>query len=47
MPLPKPTDDENRRQFIQRCIADPVANAEFPDAAQRLAVCVDLWSDEQ
>jgi len=39
MPLPEPRSGESRWQFIDRCMADPVMAREFPDAAQRRAVC--------
>lgn len=39
MPLPKRKADESHEQFIERCMADPVMVNEFPDAAQRRAVC--------
>jgi hypothetical protein len=39
MPLPKPKKGESHEKFIDRCMADAVMNREFPDAAQRRAVC--------
>lgn len=39
MPLPKPTPNEDREKFIDRCMADDVMNKEFPDGKQRIAVC--------
>ena len=39
MPLPEPNQGETRNQFIDRCMADPAMVREFPDAAQRRAVC--------
>jgi capsid protein len=38
--LPTPNAGENHEDFMARCMADPVATAEFPDAAQRTAVCM-------
>ena len=38
--LPTPNAGENHDDFMARCMADPVATAEFPDAAQRTAVCM-------
>jgi len=38
--LPTPSAGENHDDFMTRCMADPVATAEFPDAAQRHAVCM-------
>ncbi len=39
MPLPTRNVDETHDQFIERCMADPVMVREFPDAAQRRAIC--------
>ncbi len=39
MPLPERQPDETRDQFIDRCMADATVVQEFPDAAQRRAVC--------
>lgn len=38
--LPTPNAGENHDEFMARCMADPVATAEFPDAEQRTAVCM-------
>ena len=39
MPLPERSSDETHEQFIDRCMANPTMIEEFPDAAQRRAVC--------
>ncbi|GAB6184599.1 phage major capsid protein [Thermopirellula anaerolimosa] len=39
MPLPQRKPDESHDEFIERCMGDPVMVEEFPDAAQRRAVC--------
>jgi hypothetical protein len=39
MPLPERKPGESHDAFIERCMADPVMVEEFPDAAQRRAVC--------
>ncbi|HOF17672.1 MAG TPA: hypothetical protein PK082_02090, partial [Phycisphaerae bacterium] len=39
MPLPERKTDETRDQFIDRCMADATMIREFPEAAQRRAVC--------
>ncbi len=39
MPLPKREPKEERHEFIGRCMADTKSIKEFPDAAQRFAVC--------
>jgi len=38
--LPTPNAGETHDDFMARCMADPVATAEFPDAEQRTAVCM-------
>jgi len=40
MPIPTPTKDEKKDVFIGRCMADDKMLTEYPDAAQRYAVCV-------
>lgn len=37
--LPKRNKGERRAAFVDRCMASEVSRREFPDAAQRLAVC--------
>ena len=37
--LPKPRPGEDRKKFRERCLADPKVNEEFPESAQRFAVC--------
>ena len=39
MPLPTRNVDEPHDQFIERCMGDPVMVRDFPDTAQRRAVC--------
>ena len=39
MPLPIREPKEDRHEFIGRCMADSKAIKEYPDAAQRYAVC--------
>ncbi|MBM4230664.1 MAG: phage portal protein [Gammaproteobacteria bacterium] len=38
--LPTPNSGETHDEFMTRCLADPVATAEFPNAEQRYAVCM-------
>lgn len=45
MPLAKPRENENRNEFITRCMQDDTMREEFPDANQRLAVCRDQWEN--
>jgi|TARA_R100000482_G_C4998751_1_gene90603 hypothetical protein len=39
MPLPKPKSQENRKEFMTRCMADPTMVKEYTNIDQRLAVC--------
>ena len=39
MPLPEPTSSESRQEFIDRCMVDDESLKDFPDRAQRFAVC--------
>lgn len=43
MPLPTPTRDENREDFISRCMANRTMRREFKQREQRLAVCNGQW----
>ena len=39
MPIPTPNTNEPKDEFIGRCMADDVMLKEYPEAAQRYAVC--------
>ena len=43
MPLPKPKEGEPKKDFIDRCMANPTMNEDFPDSSQRRAVCEKQW----
>jgi hypothetical protein len=47
MPLPIPNNNESKDSFIGRCMTNDNTNAEFPDTAQRLAVCGSLWANHK
>ena len=40
MPLPKRGKDEDRGEFMSRCMSDSKMSSEYPDKSQRAAVCV-------
>lgn len=40
MPIPKRKPDEDRTDFLSRCMSNETMNKEYPDNAQRYAVCV-------
>lgn len=46
MPLPKPQQNEDEQEFMQRCMEDETMLSEFPDQSQRAAVCSTLWDNQ-
>lgn len=46
MPLPTPNPDEEKDKFIDRCMENKTMNDDFPDQAQRRAVCEKQWDGE-
>ena len=46
MPLPKPGKGESRKDFMARCMGDRITRRDFPDQAQRAAVCSVQWRDK-
>jgi hypothetical protein len=47
MPIPTPTQNEPEDDFIQRCMSDEKMKSEYPDEAQRYAVCVTQFAPER
>jgi hypothetical protein len=45
MPLPKPNPQENKKEFVMRCMSDDTMNKEFPETNQRLAVCSSTYEE--
>jgi hypothetical protein len=45
MPIPKPTAEETKSEFIQRCMTDDTMVSEFENTDQRLAVCSTSYED--
>jgi hypothetical protein len=39
MPIPKPRSNEEKKDFIQRCMSDSKMASEYTNTDQRLAVC--------
>jgi hypothetical protein len=39
MPIPSKKPDESNKDFLQRCMLDPVMLEEYPDGHQRFAIC--------
>ena len=40
MPIPKPNSDEKSNDFVARCMGNEKMQKEYPDAKQRIAVCL-------
>jgi len=38
--MPKPKSEESRKEFMERCMADPESVNTFPDASQKDMRCV-------
>lgn len=47
MPLPTPSNNEKEKEFVNRCVGNPIINKEFPDNAQRVAVCYSQWKNNK
>ena len=47
MPIPKPNRNENRQQFINRCMGDKTMTSEYTNSDQRLAVCTNEYDSEK
>ena len=45
MPIPQPQADEDRDQFIARCMANPTMREDFSNVGQRAAVCYEQWRE--
>jgi hypothetical protein len=39
MPIPIPTPTESSKDFLERCMSDEVMLSEYPNQAQRFAIC--------
>ena len=40
MPIPKPENNENSQKFVGRCMSNETMKKEYPDAQQRIAICL-------
>jgi hypothetical protein len=47
MPLPIPEPDEDREEFVARCMRDETMINEFANVNQRLAVCNTQYEEEE
>jgi hypothetical protein len=47
MPIFSPNPNEPADKFIQRCMSDEVMLSEYPDQAQRFAICSVTFDKEK
>jgi len=47
MPIPKPTSNEGRQDFLKRCMGDDTMTSEYTDTDQRLAVCTNEYDSNK
>lgn len=40
MPIPNPEKKEDKQKFVSRCMSNPKMKEEYPDAKQRVAICL-------
>jgi len=47
MPLPTPNKEENKQDFISRCMSDEKMKEEFEGNGQRYSVCERQWGESK
>lgn len=47
MPIPTPNTNEEKKDFIQRCMSDDTMVSEYENTDQRLAVCSTTYEKEK
>lgn len=47
MPIPKPNPNEEKKEFVMRCMSNDTMVKEFPDTDQRLAVCSSTYEESK
>ena len=45
MPIPTPNKNEEKKDFIQRCMSDDKMVSEYENTEQRLAVCSTTYEE--
>ena len=45
MPIPKPRENESKRDFVERCMSDDKMASEYTNTDQRLAVCSTTYEE--
>lgn len=46
MPMPKPKKNEEKKDFLDRCMGDDVMVKDYEDNDQRYAICNQIWRDK-
>jgi|AKVG01.1.fsa_nt_gi hypothetical protein len=47
MPLPKPRPEEDRENFLERCMSNDVMVTEFENGDQRFAICNAIYGERE
>jgi hypothetical protein len=47
MPIPKPNPNEQKKDFVQRCMSNDTMVSEYKNTDQRLAVCSTVFEDSK
>jgi hypothetical protein len=47
MPIPTPNPNEDKKDFVQRCMSDDKMVSEYENTEQRLAVCSTTYEEKK
>lgn len=47
MPIPKPTPEQSKEEFLSSCMGNSVMVSDFPEEPQRYAVCLAQWEENR
>lgn len=47
MPLPVPNKNEEKQEFLHRCMSNDTMQREFKNRKQRYAVCLRQWNNKR
>jgi len=47
MPIPTPRSDEEKQEFISRCMGNDIMKDDYPDQDTRSGVCYTQWDESQ
>lgn len=45
--MPKPNPNEQKTDYLQRCMSDEEMNNKYPDSSQRYAICNSYWEEDK